>query len=372
MTVYKYFIKMALKNKWIIISYIGLFFIVTTLVGTSADNQSSFAETRLNIGIIDNRNSELSNSLKNYLEKENNIVDTSMDEEYIKEQIFLQTADAVIIIPEDFDEKVKNREESILVYKDHRKYQSIQVENQINKFLAFANVTYEEGEYDLENISEALEENVEVSMIKNDNRNNEASERLRYYFNYSGYVTIAIYIAVIGLVISEFTDKNISSRSRISSKKFLQFNKEMYLGQLTLAAVITSVFILGSILIYGKYIDQVDFTKHIINLLMFSLSIICLAFLITNITRNRFIINALSTVLSLGTSFISGVMVPQEILGDKVLAIAKFFPIYYFVRANDSTINSLSEIRFELLMQLLFAIAFLLIGLFFSKKAQRT
>jgi len=64
-------------------------------------------------------------------------------------------------------------------------------------------------------------------------------------------------------------------------------------------------------------------------------------------------------------------MVPQEILGDKVLAIAKFFPVYYFVKANDMSINSILDIRYELIMQLLFAVVFLLIGLYFSKRAQK-
>ena len=64
-------------------------------------------------------------------------------------------------------------------------------------------------------------------------------------------------------------------------------------------------------------------------------------------------------------------MVPQELLGEKVLLVAKFFPVYYFVRINDAVINSLSEVAFELFMQVLFAVAFLLLGLMFSKKAQR-
>ena len=113
-----------------------------------------------------------------------------------------------------------------------------------------------------------------------------------------------------------------------------------------------------------------NFSKHLINIIVFSFSILCLI-LINNITRNKFVINGLSTALALGVSFISGVMVPQQFLGDKVLAIAKFFPTYYYVRINDMNINSLLDIRYELSMQLLFALAFLLMGLYFSKVRQR-
>lgn len=374
MTVFKYFVKIALKYKWVMIMYITIFFVMTLLNSTDAmKREESFVETRLNIAIIDKSNSELSKGLKDYLEVKNNIVDTREDEEYIKEQIFLEIVDAVIIIPEDFHEKVVTREESVLIYKDDRKLQAIQIENQVNKYLSFANISYENGGFALDDVKEALNESVEVHILSNGGRyeNSRINTWLRYYYNFTGYVIIGVYIAVIGIVMSDFRDENIDNRRKISSKRFLEFNKEIYLGQLILTAAITSLFIMGSTISMRKYIGDIYYIKYLVNVVVFSFSILCLTFLINNITRNKYAITALSTVLSLGTSFISGVMVPQEILGDKVLAVAKFFPMYYFVKVNDSIINSLSDVGFELFMQVLFALAFLLIGLMFSKKAQK-
>lgn len=376
MTVYKYFIKVALKNRGIILMYIGIFFSISLLFGFSAtERESSFIASSLNIGVIDhgNSNSELSAALVDYLKEKNKLVDIIDDEEYIKEQIFLEMVDAAIVIPEDFDQKVINKEEALLVYKDARKQQSIQLQNQVNKFLVFANATYENGKFNLGDVRRALTAKTEVELVKSESStvNQAASQWFGNYFNFAGYVTIAIYIAVIGLVMADFKDSKIKNRMKISAKKFFQLNKEIYTGQLTLALLITLVFISGSILFKGNYIAEVNFSKYVINLLVFSFSILCVTFLINNLSRNKFVINALATVLSLGTSLISGVMVPQEILGDKVLAIAKFFPVYYYVRTNDMRINSILDIRYELIMQLLFAVAFLLIGLYFSKRAQK-
>lgn len=374
MTVFKYFLKIALKNKWVIIMYISIFFVMTLLNSTDAmKREETFVETRLNIGIIDKSNSELSNSLKGYLKQKNNIVDSREDEEYIKEQIFLEIADAVIIIPEDFDKRVINKEEAVLIYKDDRKPESIQIENQINKYLAFANITYTNGQFALDDVKEALNEGTEVRVLSNkgESENSRISTWFRYYYNFTGYVILAVYIAIIGIVMSDFRDEKIDNRRKISSKRFLEFNREIYLGQLTLATAVTSIFIIASILLMGRYFGDIYYTKYLVNLIVFSFSILCLTFLINNITRNKQIITTLSTVISLGTSFISGVMVPQELLGEKVLLVAKFFPVYYFVKINDAVINSLSEVRFELFMQVLFAVAFLLLGLMFSKKAQR-
>ncbi|WP_352404683.1 ABC transporter permease [Sporanaerobacter acetigenes] len=374
MTVFKYFIKIALRNKGVILSYTIIFFIFAIMNGSGTiQRQTNFMETRLDIGIIDNCNSELSSSLKDYLGKKNNIIDTMPDEEYIKEQIFLEVADAVIIIPEDFDEKVINKENSIKLYNDDRKVESLQIQNQINKFLTFVNATYENGEFNLVDVESALDEKAKVELVESNNvsSNDGIVMWFKYYFNFTSYVITAIYISAIGLVMTDFKDEYIQSRTKISSKKFLQFNKEMYLGQLVIASMITLIFILGSIALKGKYIGEVNFGKYVLNIVVFSFSALCLTFLINNVTRNKFVINALSTVLSLGTSFISGVMVPQQYLSEKVLTIAKFFPTYYFVRINEMTVNSFSDMRFGISMQLLFAVVFLLMGLYFSKTAQQ-
>ncbi len=182
---------------------------------------------------------------------------------------------------------------------------------------------------------------------------------------------MAIYIAIMGIMMADFNNDNIKNRGKISPKKSSRFNAEIYLGQLTIAAVITSVFALGSIVLKGKYIAGIDLSKYIINVTVFSFSILSLTFLINSIFKHKFVISGLSTVLSLGTAFISGVMVPQQLLGDKILAIAKFFPTYYFVKINDMQIGSLPDIKHEILMQLLFAGIFLLAGFGFSGIKQR-
>ena len=374
MTVYKYFIKIALKNKGIILSYTAIFFVLSIINGgTNTQKETGFMETKLNIGIIDNSGSELSRSLTDYLGRKNNIIPTTSDEKYIKEQIFLQIADAVIIIPEDFEKKVLSKEKSIELYKDNRKVESYQIQSQINKFISFVNATYENGEFDLSNVNTALDEEVEVSLIEspNNNINQKVNTWFKFYFNFTSYIIMGIYISVIGFVMTDFINKEVENRRKVSSIKFLKFNKEIYLGQFTIASFITLIFILGSVVLKGKYIGEVDFFKYVINTIVFSFSALCLVFLINNITNNKFIISGISTVLSLGTSFISGVMVPQELLGDKVLTIAKFFPTYYFVKINGMDIGSILDVKYEILMQLLFGITFLVLGLYFSKSRQK-
>ena len=372
MTVYKYFLKIALQNRGVILGYTIIFFILSIINGSSVQKETDFMETKLHIGIVDMSNSQLSKGLVDYLEKKNNIVEVKEDVRFIKEQIFLEILDGVIIIPEDFEEKTIKKEGSIEIYKDDRIIGSYQIQNQINKFIAFANASYENGKFNLDQVNSALEESVKVHFMKSTgNINDNANSWFKYYFNFTSYIIMALYISLIGFVMTELTSEGIENRRRVSAIKFLKFNKEMYLGQLTLASFITMVFIVGSIILKGKYIGQVDFLKYIINMVVFSFSILCLTFLINNLTNDKFVISGVGTVLSLGTSFISGVLIPQEFLGEKVLTIAKFFPTYYFVKINDMGMNSFADIQYEIFIQLLFALAFLLMGLYFSKAKQK-
>jgi len=374
MIVYKYFMKIALRHKFVIMGYSIIFLFLSILNGTNTENDELlFTETKLDIGIIDNMNSELSRNLVGYLTSKNNIVDTLEDEDYIKEQIFLQAVDGVIIIPNDFDKKVINKERAIQIYNSDREIGSSYLQQQVEKYLIFANASYDNGKFDLKNLNTALSQKADLEMIDTNKnlKNTGVTTWFKYYYNFVSYIIIAVYIAVIGLIMAEFKDEKIENRMNISSKQFLKYNRDIYLGQISLAAIITSIFILGSILLKGKYIGQVNLGKYVINTIVFSFAILCLTFLINNLTRNRFIINGISTVASLGISFISGVMVPQEFLGERVLSIAKFFPTYYFVQINERSINSLMDVKYEIFIQIIFGLTFLLLGLYFSKSKQK-
>lgn len=222
MTVYKYFIKTALKNKVIISIYIGLFLMTSLLlVSTVSEQETGFRASSLNIGVIDNNNSQLSTALVEYLGERNSLVDIINDEEDIKELIFLEVLDAVIVINEDFDRRVMNKEEALLFYNDVRKVQSIQLQSQINKFLNFANASYENGSFNLELVRRALSERIEVKLVRSEDKvvNNVISQWFATYFKFVAYFIIGIYIAVIGLVMADFKESKIRNRVKISSKK---------------------------------------------------------------------------------------------------------------------------------------------------------
>lgn len=374
MIVFKYFIKIALNYKEIILIYAAIFFVfavIATMDGSSSQYEMDFQEDKQDIGIVNNSDSQLANALVAYLESGHNVVYIEDDEDHIKEQIFLEEVNAVIVIPEDFQESVINKEESVEMFRDDRRAGAYQLQNQINKFIAFANGTYSNGEFELSIVKEALDNSTDVNILKSDGMNKEADSWFQYYYNFVSYIIVALYISVIGMIMSDFNVAEVERRRKVSSIKLFKFNREIYLGQLTIAILLTSIFIVASVILRGNYIPEVNFLKYLINTVVFSFTVLCMVFLIINITTNKFAITAIGNVLSLGLSFISGVFVPLEFLSDSVIKIARFFPIYYYVSINNKEVNSFLDMRFEVIMQLLFAFAFLMVGLYLSKVKQR-
>ncbi len=370
MTVYRYFIKIALRNKGVILTYTIIFFIfaIISTWGTTVEEEN-FMEVKLDIGIVDNSNSQVSESLRGYLSDRHNIVEVSWDIDDIRDQVFLQVVDAVIIIAEDFENRIIKGEKAVEVYRDKRKMESLYIQSQLNKYFKFLNASYEDGSFNIYDTEEALRQRVRVDLVEGETglENSAISQWFSYYSNFTGYIIIAVYIAVMGLVMAEFTDENVDNRRKIAYKRLFHYNREIYLGQLSLASMISFTFILGGLILGGKDIGEINLAIYLTNMLVFSFSILCLTFLINNITRDRFVINGISTVLSLGTSFISGVMVGQEFLSPKVLALARFFPLYYFVRVNNMQAIGLFDIKYEIFMQFLFGVAFLATGLYLAR-----
>ncbi|MGL5380126.1 ABC transporter permease, partial [Clostridium sp.] len=100
-----------------------------------------------------------------------------------------------------------------------------------------------------------------------------------------------------------------------------------------------------------------------------------IGFLISNLVSSRNAMSAAANVVSLGCCFLSGVFVPQELLGDTVLKIASFNPTFWYVKANNSIstlVNfnkeTLTPIISSMLIMLGFAIAILSITLVIIKK----
>ena len=373
MTVFKYFLKLVLRQKTVIMIYIGIFSLIT-LLSTSGDQpgQTGFSETKPTIKIIQQDNSPLANSLAAYLRTQGDEVALNLKETDAKEVLFSGAVDSLIIIPPDFTENFNSGQEALRVYTDDRQMEAVLFSNAIQKYLMFlkADATTH-GDLDPVRVGEALKTESVVIMDNSAALTGRESitDWFRHYFNFITYIILSIFIMIFGLIMSEFNDENVKRRNSLVPFSSTRFQLNLVIAQLLVAIVITAVFLFIGFVLKGSAAPDLDWVGHGLNAFTFTMAALALSFLINSITRKTIVHTSLATVLSLGTAFISGVMVPAELLAPGVVTLSKFFPIYYYVQATDRIISR-TPYRNLLGVQLLFALLFLVLGLTITRLKQ--
>lgn len=109
-----------------------------------------------------------------------------------------------------------------------------------------------------------------------------------------------------------------------------------------------------------------------LNVFSFLFVAMAIVFLLGQILRKNTVIGMVSNVLSLGLSFLSGIFVPLEYLGDGIIRLAHFLPTYWYVlgvRFIDSYAGGepLTPLAQYIGIQILFAVALAALGLAYSK-----
>ena len=115
---------------------------------------------------------------------------------------------------------------------------------------------------------------------------------------------------------------------------------------------------------------------YILNFLTFTFCILCIAFLIGKIVKNKEAINGIINVLALGSSFLCGSFVPIKYLPEEVVKIAHILPSYYFINNNEimktwETISKENLLPFleNILYLLIFSIIFIILTNKIKKKS---
>jgi ABC-2 type transport system permease protein len=176
-----------------------------------------------------------------------------------------------------------------------------------------------------------------------------------------------------------FNEKNLSRRNLCSPLRDRSFHAQMISANLVFAFISCGFMIaLGFILNWKAMLSYNGFLICI-NALVFTIAALSISYLVGLLLKSRNAQSAAANVLSLGLCFLSGVFVPQELLGEKALAIASFNPVYWYVKANNAvgtlssfSFSNLSPVFTYMLIELGFAIAIFSIALVVGKQKKLT
>ncbi len=350
MQVYKTFFKIIQKNRGQILIYLVVFMVLALLLTNTYNppQDTDFTKVKVNIAFInDDTDSVLVDGLKTYLGENANLVDLPDDTQKLQDALFFREVEYILRVPAGFTEAMQSGqdvqlEKTTVPDSTSNIYMDLMINKYLNTIKTYT--TYLPGLSQDElvtHLERDLAEAAEVTMISNGTHSANA-EKSGNYFNYLSYSLFAILILGVSSVMLVFNDTDLKRRNLCAPIRSANMNFQMILGNLSFAILTWLVLISASFVMYGSFMFTTTGLLLLLNSFVFTLAALSISYLIGTLVKSRGAMSAISNVFALGTSFISGVFVPQELLGNNVLTIASFNPTYWYVKANNEIAAAVS------------------------------
>ncbi len=382
MQVFNAFIKIVLKRITSPIVYIAIFLAISiAMTNSGQESAEKYKDMKLDIGIINLDNSVASQSLIDYLKSGHDVEVIDYDEEYILSNMYYQTKDYFLTINNGYMNNLEsgNFDNLFSNYTVENSYGAIIGDNQIDKYISVLS-SYLKGGY---TINEALDktdslvnEETEVTMesFKDEDENESIfSGNLQYFFQYMPYILVAVLVSALSPTLMVLNKKEIRDRTNASCISITKQTLQTTLGCIIYSLVVWLVFMIAMILMCKGEIFEKEILFAVLNSFVFLIVSLGIAMFAAKILKGEQATGIFSNIVALGMSFLCGVFVPQEYLGEGVLTVAHFLPAFWFIKANNMLAGSSGEVftnsEFAICLgiQLLFAVALFSLVLLFAR-----
>lgn len=377
MTVFKTFWKIIKKYKGTIILYTVMLVSFGGINLSSKEASLNFTNEKPDVLIVNQgENIGLTKNLIDYLSQNTNIVQIENFEEKRNDALFYRDVNYIIYINNDYREKILNGENVTLDIKSTNDYSAHLAEMILNKYLTVQNLcrAYTTNEQELINkINKTLKEESEV--VVSSKVDKTAENKVSRYFNFASYSILAAIIFIITLVMTSFKEKTINKRITVSSMNYKKHNNLLLISGLAYVLVLWLLYTLLAIILLKSSVLNTKGLLYILNSLVFSLSALTFALLISTLVKNKNAIGGIVNVVALGSAFLCGAFLPVEYLGSNVLKLAHIFPAYYYINTNNKIMSAeiidktlLTNILPNTLTLILFMILFIIINNLITKQ----
>ena len=381
MPVFKLCIKIIKKNMASMLIYIGIFLGILVLISaySTKSGPTSYTDQKINVAFISQENSPLIDGLKDQLSKRAEFVNIPDETEKLQDALYFRNVEYIIRIPKGFTQSFMNGkdvqiEKTIVPSSTSSAYIDYNINQYLNNARLYVKytpgITQEELVKKLNN-DLSVDTKVEIKQFGQSSSHNYA----RNYFNYLAYAMFAVLILGISAIMIVFNNKDLQRRNFCSPVHASSLNAQFMLANFVFSAAVWGIMMIFYLLFDWNNINCTNTLYFLLNSIVFTFCGACLSYLIGNLMKSREAISAVCNVVTLGPCFISGVLVPQELLGDTVLKVASFTPTYWFVKANaqiaaltNFNFDNLSPVFTNILIELGFGIAFFLLSLVIGKR----
>lgn len=340
MQVFKTFFKIAKKHLAQVLVYVSVFLILIFMMSFSAKKSSTdqFTAKSVDIVILDNDNTALSQGIYDYLDSRHNIIELEhTDYEALTDNLFYQRISYVLIIPKGFEESfVTNGDLKLTHNMREDSAAGFFVNHQLDGFLDSV-ALYQIGGFTLDEAIASTLQNLadspEVENIVFDEKATGGNDTMFYYFQYIGYIFLMIFAVSLVPILVTFHDRDINARISCSSAPAKSRNFQIGLGCICYSVLTWFLFILLATIVFKpSNVFSEQGLMCLANSFVFTLICTSITLLLSTFNLKDNSLNLISNIIGLGMSFLCGVFVPQWILGSSVIAVGKFLPAYWYIK----------------------------------------
>ncbi len=393
MQVFKVILKTLRKNIPMLSIYLFVFVGFLILMSSMQDSGviAGYSEVRSSVMIINKDSGNvIADEFYNFMMDSSIPIKPVDTEEEMLDALFNEDADYILIIPEGFSEDFLsgNHEAALEQQSVAGSRSAVWTDMTIRKYMDLLRLYTELSDIDVSDAKTIraittqvkLRMNTDTEVVYPVGMQKESESSSPYYFKFMGYSMIALIILGVGAILKLFTGRDFKNRLRCSPEKTSSVNMQLVLGNMCFALLAWLVLVSVCIVFSLKEGLHGWTWVMVINSFVFLLSTVSLSVLLGLVVKGDNARSAIANVVALGSSFLSGIFVPQELQSETVRRIAGFLPAYWFVKAieeaKDLTSYAWSDMRpiaTYMLIQLAFGVAFICIAMAVSRdKSRRT
>lgn len=381
MSVFKVCLRILRKNLPSISIYFFIFIavsVVMTIVMRPVET-GEFGRTRVDIAFFAGEETPLVAGLREALAMQVNFVPLVDDTEKLQEALFYRRVHYILRVPQGFTAAFMKGEQARLQRTTVPDSASaIYIDLRLDRYLEILRLyvaTLPELSQN-EQVAFALAdlEKEPPVIVAAPQANANASGRLQFYFNWLAYTLLFVIIVGLSAIFLAFNDADIKRRNLCSPLSVRTISLQCFKACGVFALTSWFLMVVFSLVFGFSEIAGAAPWFYMLNALVFTACVAGLALLVGTLAKNGEIVNAIANVVALGSSFLSGVFVPQELLGANVLRLARFMPTYWYVRANaevaalaDFSLPALAGYFAALAVQIGFALVFVTVALVTAK-----
>lgn len=381
MAVFKAYMKIARKNIWMILLYLGIFFCVTILFQRFVpEGAEGYTAESVPVGIVDEDGGEAAESLINYIGRTNETILLEDDRESLQEDLFYRNVGYIVRIPEGFMEKCILGEEKIEAVTVPGTYAGYYVDQQVNSYMVYAR-SYAAAGFTETEIASAMahRDKAEVTLVDFSGNAGQVPA-YTFYYRYLPYLLLSVLGYVMGYILMGFRRGSLPQRMRASAVPERRQSVEGLAASLVIALALWGIGVAASVVMYGQDIyESGKLIWYLLNSLVMMLTALSLAYLVGTLVKSSNALSGIVNIISLGMCFVCGVFVEISYLSAGVRKAAQFLPVYWYETVNTLLTDHRTVsggIRTDVLsgigIQMVFAAAFVCLTLAAAKRSRRS